>query len=103
MSIFGGNWVFQGFAGARGTGRWSIFPRDILGSMGPRVERIDHIQIGTKIYDPFIDYAKLASSMGIQSAGPVTNPMELASVIKRGLEVVKGGEPFLIDTVTQPR
>jgi catechol 2,3-dioxygenase-like lactoylglutathione lyase family enzyme len=46
MSIFGGNWVFQGFAGARGTGRWSIFPRDILGSMGPRVERIDHIQIG---------------------------------------------------------
>jgi len=45
MSIFGGHRVFQGFAGARGTPGRTIFPRDILASMGPRVERIDHIQI----------------------------------------------------------
>src|ERR1700684_1740492 len=45
MSIFGGHRVFQGFAGGRGTPGRTIFPRDILASMGPRVERIDHIQI----------------------------------------------------------
>jgi thiamine pyrophosphate-dependent acetolactate synthase large subunit-like protein len=82
------------------------YHQEVMGLQGlanRRQRGIDHIQIGTKIYDPFIDYAKLASSMGIQSAGPITNPMELASVIKRGIEVVKSGEPFLVDTVTQPR
>jgi thiamine pyrophosphate-dependent acetolactate synthase large subunit-like protein len=82
------------------------YHQEVMGLQGlanRRQRGIDHIQIGTKIYDPFIDYAKLASSMGIQSTGPVTNPMELAGVIKRGIEVVKSGEPFLADIVTQPR
>ena len=64
------------------------YHQEVMGLQGlanRRQRGIDHIQIGTKIYDPFIDYAKLASSMGIQSAGPLTNPMELASVIKRGI------------------
>ena len=59
--------------------------------------------IGTTITDPNIDYAKLASSMGVESYGPVTNPADLGPAIKRGIEVVKRGNPYLIDVVTQGR
>src|SRR5205814_572539 len=53
--------------------------------------------VGTKLQNPDIDYAKLASSMGIWSAGPITDPKELAPTLKRAVEVVKAGEPALID------
>jgi thiamine pyrophosphate-dependent acetolactate synthase large subunit-like protein len=59
--------------------------------------------IGTTITDPNIDYAKLASSMGVESYGPVTNPADLGPAIARGIEVVKRGNPYLIDVVTQGR
>jgi thiamine pyrophosphate-dependent acetolactate synthase large subunit-like protein len=64
---------------------------------------IDNIHIGTKIDNPNIDYAKLAQGMGVRAEGPISDPKDLAAAIKRGIEVVKGGEPYLIDTVTQPR
>ena len=64
---------------------------------------IDRIHIGTKIDNPNIDYAKLAQSMGVRAEGPISDPKELAAAIRRGIEVVKSGEPYLIDTVTQPR
>jgi acetolactate synthase-1/2/3 large subunit len=59
--------------------------------------------IGTTITDPNIDYAKLASGLGVESYGPVTNPADLGPAIKRGIEVVKRGNPYLIDVVTQGR
>ena len=59
--------------------------------------------IGTLIGHPFIDYAKLAQSMGMYSIGPIGDPKELASALKRALQVVKSGEPALVDVVTQPR
>jgi len=40
---------------------------------------------------------------GVYSEGPITDPKDLAAAIKRGLAVVKRGEPYLIDVVTQPR
>jgi acetolactate synthase I/II/III large subunit len=64
---------------------------------------IDNIGIGTKIYDPFIDYAKVAQGLGVQAEGPISDPKFLAAAIARGMEVVKRGDPYLIDTVTQPR
>jgi thiamine pyrophosphate-dependent acetolactate synthase large subunit-like protein len=64
---------------------------------------IDNIHVGTKIDNPNIDYAKLAQGMGVRAEGPISDPKDLAAAIKRGIEVVKGGEPYLIDTVTQPR
>ena len=64
---------------------------------------IDRIHIGTKIDNPNIDYAKLAQSMGVRAEGPISDPKELAAAIRRGIEAVKSGEPYLIDTVTQPR
>ncbi|MFI4959974.1 MAG: thiamine pyrophosphate-binding protein [Hyphomicrobiales bacterium] len=60
-------------------------------------------QIGTRIENPMIDYAKLASSLGLYSAGPITDPAELAPALKKAVEAVKAGEPALVDVVTQPR
>jgi thiamine pyrophosphate-dependent acetolactate synthase large subunit-like protein len=63
----------------------------------------DAMPIGTGIRNPDVDYAKMAASMGWWSAGPITDPAELAPVLKKAVEVVKAGEPALVDVVTQPR
>jgi len=75
----------------------------IQGTANHRGRGIDRIHIGTKIDDPFIDYAKLAQSMGVRSEGPISDPKDLGGAIRRGIEVVKRGEPYLIDVVTQGR
>jgi thiamine pyrophosphate-dependent acetolactate synthase large subunit-like protein len=64
---------------------------------------IDKCKIGTAIENPNIDYAKLAQSMGVEAEGPITDPKNLAAAIRRGIQVVKRGDPYLIDVVTQPR
>jgi len=64
---------------------------------------LDRTTIGTTITDPNIDYAKIAQGMGVHGEGPISDPKELGPAIKRALDVVKRGEPALIDVVTQPR
>ena len=64
---------------------------------------LDTMAIGTEITNPNIDYAMLARSMGVAAEGPISNPNDLAAAIRRGIQVVKGGAPYLIDAVTQPR
>lgn len=59
--------------------------------------------IGTQIIGPSIDYAKLAQSMGMWATGPIEDPNELAPALRRAVQVVKAGEPALVDVVTQPR
>jgi thiamine pyrophosphate-dependent acetolactate synthase large subunit-like protein len=59
--------------------------------------------IGTKIQNPDIDYATLAKSMGMQAIGPINDPKDLGPALKRAVQVVKAGEPVLVDSVTQPR
>jgi acetolactate synthase-1/2/3 large subunit len=59
--------------------------------------------IGTSIEAPDIDYAKMAQSMGWWGAGPIKDPNELAATLKRAVEVVKSGQPALVDVWTQPR
>ena len=59
--------------------------------------------IGTSIEGPDVDYAGLAKSMGWWSAGPLKDPAELGSVLKKAVQVVRAGEPALIDVWTQPR
>jgi thiamine pyrophosphate-dependent acetolactate synthase large subunit-like protein len=72
--------------------------------MAARAERgIDRANIGTAITDPNIDYAMLAKAYGVYSAGPIENPKDLGPAIRTAIEVVKRGEPALVDVVTQPR
>jgi thiamine pyrophosphate-dependent acetolactate synthase large subunit-like protein len=68
-----------------------------------RQRGIENPHVGTTIWDPYINYAKLAEALGHVGIGPITDPNDLAGAIKRGVEAVKMGEPVLIDVVTQPR
>jgi thiamine pyrophosphate-dependent acetolactate synthase large subunit-like protein len=58
---------------------------------------------GTVITEPNISFAKLAESMGMYGDGPISDPKDLGPAIRRALEVVKRGEPALVDVITQPR
>jgi acetolactate synthase I/II/III large subunit len=64
---------------------------------------IDTCGIGTTITDPNINYAQMAKSMGVEAEGPISDPAALGPAIRRGIEVVKRGNPYLIDVITQPR
>jgi acetolactate synthase I/II/III large subunit len=64
---------------------------------------IDRASIGTTITDPNIDYAMVAKGMGMYSEGPITDPKDLGPAIQRAVQVVKRGEPALVEAVTQPR
>src|ERR1700730_15872546 len=64
---------------------------------------IDRANIGTTLSDPSIDYAKLAQSMGVYAEGPISDPENLRAAITRAIQVVKRGEPALLDVLTQPR
>ena len=59
--------------------------------------------IGTTITDPNIDFATVAKGLGVYAEGPITDPKDLGPAIRRAVEVVKRGEPALVDAVTQPR
>ena len=75
-----------------------------LQRMANRHQRgITRAHIGTTIDNPSVDFAKIAQGMGVHAQGPMTNPNDLGPAIKRAIEVVKRGEPSLIDVVTQPR
>jgi acetolactate synthase-1/2/3 large subunit len=75
----------------------------IQGTANHRSRGIDRIGIGTKIEEPFIDYSTLAKSLGVASEGPIKDPKDLAPAFKRGIEIAKRGEPYLIDVWTQGR
>jgi acetolactate synthase I/II/III large subunit len=64
---------------------------------------VDRAHIATTIRDPFIDYAKLAQSMGMLGIGPIEDPKDLASALQRAVQIVKAGDPVLIDVVSEPR
>ena len=63
----------------------------------------DRASIGTKLWDPNINYVKMAEGYGLHAEGPITDPKDLAGAFRRGIERVKAGEPALIDVITQPR
>ena len=59
--------------------------------------------IGTTIEKPFINFAMMAKSMGVEGIGPIGDPKELGPALKRAVQVAKAGEPVLVDVLTQPR
>jgi thiamine pyrophosphate-dependent acetolactate synthase large subunit-like protein len=64
---------------------------------------VERARIGSEIVDPNIDYARLAQSMGIYAEGPIASAAELGPALRRAVDVVKRGEPALVDVVTQVR
>jgi thiamine pyrophosphate-dependent acetolactate synthase large subunit-like protein len=59
--------------------------------------------LGTRLENPDIDFAKMAQAMGVWSTGPIEKPADLGPALKKAVEVVKRGEPALVDVITQPR
>ena len=39
----------------------------------------------------------------MKGEGPISDPKLLAAALKRGVDTVKRGEPYMIDVLTQPR
>jgi thiamine pyrophosphate-dependent acetolactate synthase large subunit-like protein len=64
---------------------------------------IDRAMIGTTLDDPNIDYSKIAQGLGVHAEGPITDPKDLGPALRRATEIVRRGEPALVDVVTQPR
>jgi len=60
-------------------------------------------KIGNAIENPNIDFAQLASSLGLWSTGPIEKPENLAEALKKAVDVVKSGRPALVDVICQPR
>jgi thiamine pyrophosphate-dependent acetolactate synthase large subunit-like protein len=77
-----------------------MFVADMAARANRDVSRSD---IGNALADPFIDYVALARAYGVHGQGPIDNPNDLGPAIKRAIEVVKRGEPALVDVLTQPR
>ena len=73
--------------------------------MGNRHNRgVTRAHIGTTLEDPNIDYAKIVQGHGRATRkGRSATRTISARRIKRALDVVKSGEPALVDVVTQPR
>jgi acetolactate synthase-1/2/3 large subunit len=70
---------------------------------GVRGRGTDRGHIGTTLRDPFISYAKMAEAYGMDGEGPIEDPAQLSAALRRGVNSVKRGEPYMIDVVTQPR
>jgi acetolactate synthase-1/2/3 large subunit len=64
---------------------------------------ITRANIGTTLEDPNIDYSKIAQGMGVYAEGPITDPENLGPALRRAIDVVKQGNPALVDVVTEPR
>jgi thiamine pyrophosphate-dependent acetolactate synthase large subunit-like protein len=78
--------------------------RMFVADMAARAQRdVSRVDIGNALTDPNIDYATMAKAYGMFGIGPIENPADLGPALKKALEVVKRGEPALVDVVSQPR
>ena len=84
----------------RGYHQETMYIQDMAARAGRGIE---NAHIGCALTEPNINYAMLAKAYGMYSSGPIENPKDLGPAIRAALEVVKKGEPALVDVVTQPR
>jgi len=78
--------------------------RMYVADMAARAERdVSKVDIGNAISDPNIDYATMAKAYGMFGIGPIENPADLGPALRKAIDVVKRGEPALVDVVSEPR
>jgi acetolactate synthase I/II/III large subunit len=78
--------------------------RMFVADMAARAQRdVSRVDIGNAIAEPNIDYSTMAKAYGMYGIGPIENPADLGPALKKAIEVVKRGEPALVDVVSQPR
>ena len=59
--------------------------------------------VGQTIDHPAPNISQIADGLGIESAGPITSIEGLKAALTHGVEVVRGGKPFLVDVHIDPR
>ena len=64
---------------------------------------IERKKIGIRIEDPVPDIPAIARALSVQAFGSVTEPDQLGAALDKAIEVVEGGNPAVVDVVTQPR
>ena len=71
---------------------------------GVRGRGASNAHVGSVLRDPFIKYARMAEGYGMaHEPEAITDPTKLSAALRRGVDSVKRGEPYLIDVITQPR
>jgi hypothetical protein len=45
----------------------------------------------------------MAQAYGMAAEGPIEEPADLSAALRRGVDSVTRGVPYLIDVITQPR
>jgi thiamine pyrophosphate-dependent acetolactate synthase large subunit-like protein len=73
--------------------------RAVARERGRPVERVHQ---GIAIDDPTVDLVGLARSLGIEAAGPITDPAELPAALERAIAAVRSGSPTLVEVRTAP-
>src|SRR4029079_4275214 len=58
--------------------------------------------IGQRIDDPPVDLAGLARNYGVAAEGPIEKASDLLAALERGIKVVEGGDPYLVDVLIDP-
>jgi thiamine pyrophosphate-dependent acetolactate synthase large subunit-like protein len=72
--------------------------------MAVRRERpVENKSIGVDLKDPAPDLAAMARALSVEGFGPITEPDQLGPTLDRAIEIVQGGQPAVVDVVTQPR
>ena len=64
---------------------------------------VENASIAQALADPAPDFAGLARAMGWYAEGPIQDPRQVSAALARALQVVKRGQPALVDTVTRFR
>ena len=76
--------------------------RMFVADMAARAERdVSRVGIGNDLTDPNIDYASLAKAYGMVGIGPIERAADLGPALKKALDVVRRGEPALVDVVSR--
>ena len=68
-----------------------------------RERPVDNKGIGVDLKDPAPDLAAMARALSVEGFGPITEPDQLGPTLDRAIEIVRSGQPAVIDVVTQPR
>ena len=63
---------------------------------------VENRWIGMRITEPDVDIAAYAQALGVASAGPIKTIGELVPAIEKGLKVVEGGKPYVLDVHVKP-
>jgi thiamine pyrophosphate-dependent acetolactate synthase large subunit-like protein len=68
-----------------------------------RERPVENKGIGIRLTDPAPDLAAMARALNVAGFGPITEPDQLGPILDHAIEIVQGGQPAVVDVVTQPR